>query len=186
MDIKNMLEKRASVFQESSNNLYRVLDDLGERLIILDLSDKFGVTLKSGLNTLEHSEIVEEVRIEGCIFNLINRSKGEYKAYVLYFDKPYNIPYLGFMYKGEIVSPHIDGQISQILEKYNDRDLSELLFEVDKRIDAIDKDLIYLNSINELGEHKFYYRNYDGIVEGQERFDDIDDVIKNFRYIQKV
>lgn len=180
MDIRIKFTERANVFKEISNTLYKMIDELGERIIVLDLSDELGITLKSGYTTINNSELFKEIRVEGCVFNLMHKSKDKYKAYVLYFEKEYNLPYLGFMYKKEIVSPHIVEQVPEILRKYSDQEIAEILIEVDKRIDAINKDISYLNSGIDLKEHKFFYRNYDGMFDGTERFNDLKSVIKNF------
>lgn len=180
MDIRIKFTERANVFKEISNRLYAMLDELGERIIILDLSDELGIPLKSGYNTINNKELFEEICIEGRVFNLMHKSNGKYKAYVLHFEKEYNLPYLGFMYKKEIVSPHIEGQVPKILTKYNDHEINEILIEVEKRIDAITEDISYLNLVVDLREHKFYYRNYDGMFDGAERFNDLKSVIKDF------
>lgn len=180
MNIRARFTERANVFKEISNTLYKMIDELGEKILILNLSDELGITLNRGFNTINNSELFEEIRIEGRVFNLMNKNKNKYKAYVLHFEKEYNLPYLGFMYKNEIVSPHIEGQIPQILRKYNDQEIAEILIEVDKRIDAISKDINYLNSGMDLKEHRFYYRNYDGMFDGSERFNDLRSVLKNF------
>jgi len=180
MDIRIKFTERANVFKEMSNRLYEMVDELGEKIIILDLSDELGITLKSGYNTINNNELFEEIRVEGLVFNLMHKSNGKYKAYVLHFEKEYSLPYLGFMYKKEIVSPHIEGQVPEILRKYNDQEINEILIEVDKRIDAITEDISYLNSGINLREHKFYYRNYDGMFDGSERFNDLKAVIKDF------
>jgi len=180
MDIRIKFTERANVFKEISNTLYKMIDELGERIIILDLSDELGITLKSGYNTINNSELFREIRVDGCVFNLIHKIKGKYKAYVLHFEKEYNLPYLGFKYKKEIISPHIDGQVPEILRKYSDQEIAEILIEVDKRIDAINKDISYLNSGIDLKEHKFYYKNYDGMFDGAEQFNELKSVIKNF------
>lgn len=181
MDIRIKFTERANVFMEMSNTLYKMVDELGEGIIILDLSDELGMTLKSGYNTINDSELFEEIRVEGCVFNLMHKSKDKYKAYVLHFEKEYNLPYLGFMYKKEIVSPHMDGQVNEILSKYSDQEIAEILIEVDKRIDAINKDISYLNSGIDLKEHKFYYRNYDGMFDGAVRFNDLKSLIKDYK-----
>lgn len=180
MDNRIKFTERANVFKELSKTLYKMIDELGERIIILDLSEELGIPLKSGSNTISNSEIFEEIRVEGCVFNLMHKSKGKYKAYVLHFEKEYNLPYLGFIYEKEIVSPHIEGQVPEILRKFNDQEIGEILIEVDKRIDATNKDISYLNSGINLKEHKFYYRNYDGMFDGSERFNDLRSVISNF------
>ena len=180
MDIRAKFTERANVFKEISNTLYKIIDELGERIIIHDLSDELGITLNSRFNTSVDSELFDEIRVEGCVFNLMQKSKGIYKAYVLHFEKGYNLPYLGFMYKKEIVSPHIEGQVQEILKKYNIQEISEILIEVEKGIDAINKDISYLNSGIGLREHKFCYRNYDGMFDGEEQFTDFKAVFKNF------
>ncbi len=180
MDIRMKFTERANVFKEISNTLNQMINELGEKIIILDLSDELGITLRSGNNPISKSELFEEIRIDGCVFNLMHKSKGKYKAYVLHFENEYNLPYLGFMYKKEIVSPHIEGQVSEILSKYNDQEIEEILIEVDKRINAINEDISYLNLVN-LREHKFYYRNYNGLFDGSERFNDLKSVIMDFK-----
>lgn len=180
MDIRLKFTERANVFREVSNKLYEMIDELAEKILIQNLSNEIGITLNRGYNKINNSELLEEIHINGSIFNLINKKKKQYKAYVLHFEKEYNLPYLGFMYKKEIVSPHIEGQISEILKKYNDQEIADILIEVDKRIAAITKDIDYLNSDIDLKEHKFYFKNYDGMFEGSEQFNDLKDVFKNF------
>lgn len=183
MEIRDKFINRSNAFKEISNTLYKITDELGERIIIQDLSDELGITLKSGFNKIVDSELVDEIRVEGCVFNLMQKSKGIYKAYVLHFEKEYNLPYLGFMYKKEIVSPHIEGQAQEILMKYNAQEISEILDEVEKRINAINSDISYLNSGTDLKEHRFYYRNYNGMFDGEEHFNDLKEVFENFKFL---
>lgn len=180
MDIRLKFTERANVFREMSNTLYQMIDELAEKILIQNLSNKIGTTLNRGYNKISNSELLEEIHIDGSIFNLINKKKEKYKAYVLHFEKEYNLSYLGFMYKKEVVSPHIEGQISEILKKYNNQEIADILIEVDKRIVEIIKDTNYLNSDIDLKEHKFYFKNYDGMFDGLEQFNDLKAVFKNF------
>lgn len=181
MAIRDSFKESASIFKKRSDMLYQMVDDLRDRLIIWDLSNNLGIPLKKGFNVIPNSDIFEEIQIGDGVFNFINKSKNKYKAYVLHLEKAYNLPYLGFKYKNEIVSPHMESQVDGILSKYDDKELSEILEQVRKRIDAINKDIGYLESLDEISEEKFFYRNYDGMFDGAERFDNLEAVLNDFK-----
>jgi hypothetical protein len=178
--MKERLIEKSKILQNLSTTLYQLIDELSERIIILDLADKLGVIIDSGNNIIVDSDLVKEIRVQGTTFNLINKDKSVYKAYMLHFDREYNVPHLGFMYNKEIISLHIKHEENIIINKYNDIELNEILIMVEERIKAMSEDIEYLKSNADLKGHKFYYRNYDGMFEGVERFSNLESVFEDY------
>ncbi|MCT4594199.1 MAG: hypothetical protein N4A57_08030 [Anaeromicrobium sp.] len=180
--MKKNFAQRCDVFKKRSDILYQLVDDLSERIIISDLTKALGGSIQKGDNLISNAKF-EEIRIEGSTFNLMNRSKSIYKAYVLHLEKEYNFPYLGFKYKGEIVSPHIEGQADKLIEKYSEAELVEIVNEIETRIEAINNDIEYLKANTDLNNHKFYYRNYDGLFDGNEKYIDLKSVFNDYELL---
>lgn len=184
MDKINQFKEKACLLQNKVHKLYSLLEDLKENIIKNDLASALSKiqALKKGTNLIDCYDWIEEVIIDGELFNFIDRKSEKYKAYVAYTEREYNTLGLGFMYKNDIVSPHIEGQIDNIIYKYKENELEEIMCLIDKRLISIGEDIDYLEKNKNIKIHKHYYRNYSsGGFEGGEKFMTIIDVINDFK-----
>ncbi len=179
--IMSIFLEKCKVLNHVSNTLYEEVDKLAEKLIQLDLEDMLGQDINSGFNSISGDRPFEEINLDGTVFNLVNKRKLRYKAYVLHFKREFALPYLGFKYKGEIISPHIEGQPEMLLSQYNKFELDEITIQIEKRITQIRQDLSYIAGIQSYREVKFYYRNYGGLFDGEQVFKDLKEVINDYQ-----
>ncbi len=180
MDLINKLKERCEVLQKSHDELGDLLSNLSEEILINDLSTEFRHNLANGINKGILKYGIDEIKIEGFIFNLVKRETETYKAYKLHFNKDYNYDYLGFSYKDKWIAPHIKGQAKQIIGEFSSTDeLKEILEIIEKKIFDTNNDI---NSIvlEDRLQHKYIYRNYDGMFEGNEVFNHIGEVVEDF------
>jgi hypothetical protein len=161
-----------------------LLSILKEQYIIHTLSQSLGFTVAKGTNKVD-LDWVEEIYVESEIVQFINRNKQKYKSYVAYVKKEYSTIGLGIIYKKEVVSPHMDFAVDNIIEKYSEQELAEISDLIDEYLIYIDKDIEYLQNNSELDKHEFYFRNYEsGGFEGDELYTTLNDVIANYKYIK--
>ncbi|BEP29201.1 hypothetical protein [Helicovermis profundi] len=182
--MKKEFIKSCKVLENMSTELYTKLDSVGEKLIVKDLSKCFSKDIKKGY-TIVTNDVVEEVSVNGSIFTLINKKNEVYKGYNLFFNKKFNMLHLGFLYNGDIVSPHIEGEAEELVKKYNEKELFEILKVVIKLSNLIKLDVKYLDSLDDIDELDFVYKNYNGLFEGKEIFNGIEAVIKDYTELSK-
>ncbi|MHC1694879.1 MAG: hypothetical protein AB9835_06355 [Eubacteriales bacterium] len=181
MSLISLFKDKSYTYGENCDVLYKKADDLKDRLIILELSLILKKTLKVGFNVITDSILFDEIEIGQGVFNIMNKTKRKYKAYVLHLEKEYNFPYLGFRYKNEIITPHMESQIENIIKKYNNIELEEILMQIEKRNDAVIKDIEYLDTINDISEQKYFFKNYAGMFDGDEMFNNINQVFDDYK-----
>jgi len=181
--MKNKFIDKCVEFNGISNKLYSKVDELSDKLILRDLSNYFEKDFKNGFNTLDGCNYVNEIRVDDGIFTICNKITETYKGYRLHFKDEFNLPHLGFYYKGEVISPHINNEPGELIKKYNDSELSEIIVEIDKRITLIQKDLSEIQ-VAEPDTFSFFYREYNGMFDGHEFYKNFTDVIEDFKIMQ--
>lgn len=105
----------------------------------------------------------------------------DFPSYVVYTKKEYHTVGLGLIYKNELISPHMDFCIEDIIKKYNDVELSEINKLIDDNIKKIDNDIDYLNANKEIHTHEHYYGEYNKGFDSRYRYETILDVINDFK-----
>src|SRR5699024_4613210 len=85
--IMSIFLEKCKVLNHVSNTLYEEVDKLAEKLIQLDLEDMLGQDINSGFNSISGDRPFEEINLDGTVFNLVNKRKLRYKAYVLHFKR---------------------------------------------------------------------------------------------------
>ena len=178
MSYKEDFERQANIYADLCEELYKKTELIGEKIILQELLQKYQIKAKHGFNSVNLNS-VSEVCVEGKTINLISRTEEKYKAYVLYFEKNFNFPYLGFKFKKDIISPHYKDSIPSIIAKYNEDELIEITQRINEMIKLVEEDLTYLQTTS-INEHAFFYKEYRGLFEGVNKFDSINDVLKDF------
>ena len=184
MSLIEQFKSKCQILRANYLEINRQLCDLKELYIRHTLSQSIGYTIAKGLNKV-NLDWVEEISVESEVVQFINREKQKYKSYVAYLKKEYYTIGLGIIYKKELISPHMEYAVDDIIRKYNEQELSEILNLIDEYLMFIDKDIKFLQNNSELDKHEFYFRNYEsGGFEGNELYATLNDVIANYKSIK--
>lgn len=183
MSVIEQFKGKSYLLKERLHELNDLLYNMQQEFIKHDLVVELvsSTILNNGSNKLTSYDWIDEVIINGKVFTLINKAKQSYKGYEVYTKKDYNIIGLGFKYKKDIVSPHISLGVDKILEKYNEQEILEITQLIERELIKIEEDINYLNQNKNINLHKYYYKNYDGLFEGDRTFQTISDVIADFK-----
>lgn len=173
--------EKCKLFRERLDILNNLLIDLKQRIILQDLSTELGTPIKLGRHLISGVDWLEEIDVGGESFNLINTLEKKYCAYVVYTKKQYHTVGLGFLYKNEVVSPHMEFSVDSIIAKYNDVELDEILKLMDETMKNINQDIDFLNSNSEIEKHEHYYGEYNSGFESHYRYETISDVVDDYK-----
>ncbi len=179
MNIREKFKAQANIYSDLCAKLYEQAEILGEKILFDDIYQKYEVNTHHGVNAV-NLHCLSEIIIEGRNISLNCKEMKKYKTYVLYFEKEFNFPYLGFTYKDDIISPHHKDSIGLILNKYSDEDLVEITQEINDRMQLVNDDLLYIKSHESISDYKYYYKNYNGLFEGEFKFGNFDKVIEDY------
>lgn len=179
--------EKCKEYQKFSETLGVKTSQLAENLIKFDISNFLNQKVDTGFTNIEGDLNFKEIDLNLNTFTLINKEKAIYKAYTLYFEKFFHLPGLGFEYKGKLLSPHLEygNNIEKIKSQYNQHDLLEITKIIDEQILAIKNDLIYIENLTNYENIDFYYRNYNRLFEGNEKFNNLKEVIIDFNSLIK-
>lgn len=181
MSIIEQFKRKSESLSVEYKKINSILSKLKEDFIISNLNRELGVNIVSGKNKVSLGW-VEEISIDGEVFQFINRFKQKYKSYVCYIKQDYHVIGLGFKYKNDIVSPHMDFAVDTIISKYSEQELSEIITIMDEYLIKMNEDISILLSHTDVSQHEFYFRNYEsGGFEGDEYFETINETIKNYK-----
>lgn len=161
--------------------LNNMLNELKQQIIVQDLSNEIGKQVKVGRTLISEMDWLDETDIGGESFNLNNKSEGKYRGYVIYTKKDYRTIGLGFLYKNEVVAPHMDFCVDAIIAKYSDVELDEITILIEEAINDINVDITYLNENTDICTHDHYYGEYNKGFESHSRYETISEVINNFK-----
>lgn len=183
MNYKDDFKSKCSQLQSCLKELNTALYDIKEKIIIRDLEgyfhDKKDIKLTRGSNCINISEI-DEIIIEGENFNIINTKSEKYFGFVITLKKEFCTNGLGFEYKDDVISPHMDFQVDSILNKYNNDELIEIVDIIDSKISIIKSDIEYTQTHKDLDSYKYYYGEYNKGFSSNMRFNNINEVMKEF------
>ena len=161
--------------------LNKLLTELKQQIILQELAIELDTQVKAGRHLISGFDWLEEIDLEADTFTLINKSKEKYCAYVIYTEKEYHTIGLGFLYKNELISPHMDAHIEKIIANYNDTELDEITILIDDAINNISNDIDYLNANSDIGIHEHYYGEYNKGFPSRYRYETISDVINDYK-----
>ena len=178
--MKETFKENCKLLRDRLDLLNNKLEELKQRIIIQDLSDVLGVSVKAGSNRFTELDWLDEIMIDGEGFTLINKSKEKYFSYVVYTEKDYRNDGLGYPYKNDIISPQYEFGEDEIIRKYNAEDVSKILSLIIDEIKRIDSDIKYLEANPSLDKHSHYYGEYNKGFKSVHRFESINDVINDF------
>ena len=179
--MREIFRSKCKLLSERLAILNKLLVELKQQIILDDLSSELNTQVKVGRHFCSATSWLEEIDVEGESFDLINKSEEKYYSYVIYTKKEYHTVGLGLIYKNELIAPHMDFCIEDIIKKYNDVELSEINKLIDDNIKKIDIDIDYLNSHKEIHAHEHYYGEYNKGFDSRYRYETILDVINDFK-----
>jgi len=179
--MSDKFRNKCKLFSERLNTLNKLLTELKQQIILQDLSIELDTQVKVGIHLISGLDWLEETDIGGESFNLINKSEGKYYAYVIYTKKEYHTVGLGFIYKNELIYPHMDSGVEKIIAKYNNMELDEITKLIDDTINDINDDIDFLNSNPDICKHEHYYGEYNKGFESHFRYETISDVINDYK-----
>jgi hypothetical protein len=172
---------KCKLFSERLDVLNNLLTELKQQIILQDLSIFLDTQVQRGRHLISDFDWLEEIDIGGDSFNLINKSKNKYYSYVVYTKRPYHTIGLGFMYKKEVVSPHMEFEVERIIAKYSDEELEEISVLMDEAMDNINQDIDFLSSNSDIQIHEHYYGEYNKGFESRFRYETISDVVDDYK-----
>lgn len=172
---------KCKLFSERLNVLNNLLTELKQQIILQDLSTVLDRQVKIGRHLVSDIEWLEEIDIGGDSFNLINKSEDKYYSYVVYTKRPYHTVGLGFLYKKEVVAPHMEFEVERIIAKYSDEELEEISVLMDETMNNINQDIDFLRSNSDAQIHEHYYGEYNKGFESQYRYETISDVVNDYK-----
>lgn len=179
--MKDMFSEKCSEISKQLETLNNLLEKLKERIVISDLSKALSAQVKPGRQVYQTIEEFEEIDIQGETFTLINKTSQKYRGYVILTTKEYHTVGLGFMYKKEVVSPHMPGSVDMIIHKYSDDELGEIAEIIDAAMIEIKQDIAFLKANPSISGHEHYYGEYNKGFSSQHRYDTISDVIADYK-----
>lgn len=179
--MSNNFRNKCKLFRERLEILNNLLTELKQRIILQDLSVELNTPIEVGRKIISGHNWLEEIDVAGESFNLINKSENKYYSYVIYTKRPYHTVGLGFIYKKEIIAPHMEFEIEKIIAKYSDSELDEISKLIDETLEKINQDIDYLNSNTDIKTHEHYYGEYNKGFESNYRYDTISDVINDYK-----
>ena len=174
-------KRKCELFSEQVKILNALLAEFKQKIIVQDLSSVLNAQVKTGRNKISDIDWLEETDINGDTFNLINKTEKKYYAYVVYTKKSYHTIGLGFLYKKELVSPHIESEVGRIIAKYKSDELDEISLLIDEHINCIKKDIEFLRSNPDIQTHEYFYGEYDKGFESQYRYETIAEVVEDYK-----
>jgi len=172
---------KCKLFSERLGILNNLLEELKQQIILQDLSTALSTQVKIGRHLISGFDWLEEIDIGGDSFNLINKSKNKFYSYVVYTKRPYHTVGLGFMYKKEVVAPHMEFEVERIIAKYSNEELDEISRLMDDAMGNINQDIDFLRSNSDVKMHEHYYGEYNKGFESQYRYETISDVIDDYK-----
>lgn len=161
--------------------LNNLLIELKQQIILQDLSTELDTQVKVGRYLVSGFDWIEEIDVGGDSFNLINKSENKYWSYVVYTKREYHTVGLGFMYKNEVVAPHLEFEIERIIAKYSDEELEEISGLMDETMTYINQDIDFLKSNSDVQTHEHYYGEYNKGFESHYRYETISDVVDDYK-----
>lgn len=179
--MSNDFKSKCKLFSERLNILYELLAELKQRIILQDLSNELNTQVKIGRHLISNVDWLEEIDVGGETFTLINKSKNKYYSYVVYTKKEYHTVGLGLIYKNEIIAPHMDFEVENIIKKYSDSELVEISKLIDETLSNINQDIEYLNSNSDTKTHEHYYGEYNKGFDSHYHYEKISDVVNDYK-----
>ena len=179
--MSNEFKSKCKLFSERLGVLNNLLVELKQQIILQDLSTALGTQIKSGRHLISSFDWLEEIDVGDESFNLINKSENKYWSYVVYTKRPYHTVGLGFMYKNEVVSPHMEFEVGRIIAKYSDEELDEISMLMDETMNNIKQDIDFLKSNSDAKMHEHYYGEYNKGFESHYRYETISDVFEDYK-----
>lgn len=179
--MSNEFKSKCKLFSERLDVLNNLLVELKQQIILQDLSTVLDAQIKIGRHLISGFDWLEEIDVGGDSFNLINKLENKYCAYVVYTKRPYHTVGLGFMYKKEVVAPHMEFEVERIIAKYSNEELDEISTLMDEAMDNINQDIDFLRSNSDVKMHEHYYGEYNKGFESQYRYETISDVIDDYK-----
>lgn len=161
--------------------LNKLLTELKQQIIIRELSIELDAQIEVGRHLFSDIDWLEETVVRGESFTLINKSEEKSFSYVIYTKKEYHTMGLGFIYKKDIVTPHMDFCVEEIISKYSNIELNEIIKLIDEAMANINHDIEYLNSNSDICTHEHYYGEYNKGFDSHYRFETISDVIDDYK-----
>lgn len=179
--MEQQFRNKCQILNKRWKEICELLDNLKENIIISDLSGIFNLSFKSGRQQIKGIDLIEEINVTGDTFTLINKEKEKYRSYVVYTEREYHTIGLGFKYNGELVSPHIDFMVEDIITKYNSQELEEIMKLIDEYLSSMMEDIEYLKIHSDVTEYDHYYGEYNKGFDSHYRYKSISEVISDFR-----
>lgn len=182
MDYKNNFKIKCKHLQTYLKELNTLLYDIEEKIIIRDLEKYFknegeNIKLSAGSNIINYDEI-DEVFLDGEVFTIINKGMEKYFGFVVILEKEFCTIGLGFMYNDKIISPHMDFEVGNILNKYNKDELIDIISIIDEKIELIKSDIEYINTHKDLNYYKYHYGEYNKGFPSNIKFDTINEILE--------
>lgn len=172
---------KCKLFSERLEVLNNLLTELKQQIILQDLSTVLNAQVKIGRHLISGFDWLEEIDVGGDSFNLINKSENKDCSYVVYTKKTYHTVGLGFLYKKEVVSPHMEFEVGRIIAKYSDEELEEISVLMDETMNKINQDIDFLRSNSGAQMHEHYYGEYNKGFESQYQYETISDVVNDYK-----
>ncbi|SCY63896.1 hypothetical protein [Ruminococcus sp. YE282] len=172
--------EKSKLLTERLDILYNLLERLKEQIILEDLSNELGTQIKAGRQQIDGFNWIDEIDVSGELFTLINKTKNKYYAYVIYTKKDYHTVGLGFLYKNEVIAPHMDFEVENIIKKYSNVELDEISNLIDELINKINQDIDYLNANSDPKKHEHYYGEYNKGFDSKYRYESIVSVFNDY------
>ena len=174
-------KSKCKLFSERLEVLNNLLAELKQQIILQDLSTVLDRQVIIGRHSVPDIDWLEEIDVGGDSFNLINKSEGKYYSYVVYTTRTYHTVGLGFLYKGKMISPHMEFEVGRIIAKYSDEELEEISALMDETMNNINQDIDFLRSNSDVQMHEHYYGEYNKGFESQCRYETISDVVNDYK-----
>ncbi len=173
--------EKSKLLTERLGILNDLLERLKQQIILEDLSNELGIQVKAGRQQIDGFDWIEEIDIKGEVFTLINKTKNKYNSYVVYTKKDYHTIGLGLLYNNELISPHMDFQVENIIKKYSEVELDEISKLIDEAIVNINQDIDYLNVNFGTERHEHYYGEYNKGFESKYHYESILSVFADYK-----
>lgn len=180
MTIRTILSEKSAQLVNLNDYSWKLLFKIKNQFIREQAKKVLGIEIV-GMFTPISITGFKEIMVADGSFTLMSASKQNNYAFSVHTNQDNNLMHIGITYKHDVIAPHMRGAIEDILDRYEENELNEILTLINEAIENLSGVVKWMEAHTSSTDYSCYFMDYNKGFDSENTYQDMEEIFQKFK-----